>query len=77
MSKKKTWHVQHTLLVHLFVVLLHYYKVKLFSYKFYVFCSHKIVVSCALFHSLSFSLPLIFILMAANTHFLTTKKRGK
>ena len=69
--------MQHTLLVHLFVAFLHYYKVKLFNYKFYVFCSHKIVVSCALFHSLSFSLPLIFTLLAANiSHFLTTKKRA-
>ena len=69
--------MQHTLLVHLFVVFLHYYKLKLFNYKFYVFCSHKIVVSCALFHSLSFSLPLIFTLLAANiSHFLTTQKRA-
>ena len=69
--------MQHTLLVHLFVVFLHYFKVKLFNYKFYVFCSHKIVVSCALFNSLSFSLPLIFTLLAANiSHFLTTKKRA-
>ena len=69
--------MQHTLLVHLFVVFLHYYKVKLFNYKFYVFCSHKIVVSSALFHSLSFSLPLIFTLLTSNiSHFLTTQKRA-
>ena len=69
-----TLHVQHTSFLHFFVVVLHDYSVKLSSYTFLggnVSCSHK-KFSFLCSWSLSFSLPLIFIILAAkiyNFHF--------
>ena len=72
-SKKITLHVQHTFLYISLPLLLHNYNVKLSSYIFHggnVVCSppkNCCLCSC----SLSFSLPLIFNLLAANiSHFL-------
>ena len=66
----KTLQVLHTSFLHFFVVVLHDYSVKLSSYTFLgrnVSCSHKkccFLCSC----SLSFSLPLIFTILAAKIY---------
>ena len=74
-SKKITMKGQHTFFGHFFVVALHDYNVKLSGYTFYernVVCSHK-KFCCLCSCSLSFSLPLIFTILAANiSHFFTT-----
>ena len=74
-SKKSIMHGQHTFFAHFFVLALHDYNVKLSGYTFYggnVVCSHK-KFCCLCSCSLSFSLPLIFTILAANiSHLLTT-----
>ena len=78
--KKKTLHMQHTFFVHFFTFVVARLQREAFQFTKYTFyggnvvCSHKkkniaACVTC----SLSFALPLIFILLAANIpHFLTT-----
>ena len=68
-SKKATLHVQHTLLVHFFAVVLHDYNVKLPETSG-LHVSWRKCPRCS--RSIFFSLPLIFTLVAASiSYFLT------